>query len=154
MRTISRCSRRQLAADVVAQELGAFAHRGERRLELVRDVPQEPVLLLLELGQPRAQPFEALAEVAQVLRPVDFDRVREVGGAHLADRLVELPDRARDQHREQDRERERDAPPSRARGRAISAGPCVAISCKRSIARSVSWLVAASIACAPSASRA
>ena len=41
---------RQLAADVVAQQLGAFAHRGERRLELVRDVPQEAVLLLLELG--------------------------------------------------------------------------------------------------------
>ena len=42
--------RRELAADVVAQELGALAHGGERRLELVRDVPQEAVLLLLELA--------------------------------------------------------------------------------------------------------
>ena len=58
-------------ADVVAQELGALAHRGERRLELVRDVAQEARLLLLELGQARAQPFEPLPEVAQVLRAVD-----------------------------------------------------------------------------------
>ena len=65
---------RKLAADVVAQQLGAFAHRGQRRLELVRDVAQEPVLLLLELVQPRAQPFEALPEVAQILRAVDLDR--------------------------------------------------------------------------------
>ena len=100
--------RRQLAADVVAQELRAFAHRGERRLELVRDVPQEPVLLLFEIGQARAQPFEALPEVAQVLRSVHFDPVREVGGAHPADRLVELPNRARDQHGEKNRQRERD----------------------------------------------
>ena len=34
--------------------------------------------------------------------------MREVGGAHPADRLVELPNRARDQHGEKDRQRERD----------------------------------------------
>ncbi len=59
---------RQLAADVVAQQLRALAHGGERRLELVRDVAQETRLLLLELRQPAAQPFEPLADVAQVLR--------------------------------------------------------------------------------------
>ena len=100
--------RREVAADVVAQELGALAHRGERGLELVRDVAQEAVLLLLELGEPRAQPFEPLSEIAQVLRTVDLDPVREVGGAHPAYRLVELADRTRDQHREQYRESERD----------------------------------------------
>ena len=100
--------RRQLAADVVAQQLRAFAHRGQRRLELVRHVPQKAVLLLLEIVQPRAQPFEALPEVAQVLRPVDLDPVREIGGAHPADRLIELPDRTRDQHGEEYRQRERD----------------------------------------------
>ena len=139
MRTISRCSRRKLAADVVAQELGAFAHRGERRLELVRNVAQEAVLLLLEIVQARAQPFEPLPEVAQVLRAVDLDRVREVGGAHLADRLVELANRPRDQHGEQDRQRERDAAVASARYSHFWR-PCVAVSCSRSIARSVSWL--------------
>ena len=109
MRTMSRCSRDELAADLVAQQLGALAHRGERRLELVRDVAQEAVLLLLELGEPHAQPFEPLPEVAQVLRAVDVHGLREVGGAHLPDRLVELADRARDQHREHERERDRDA---------------------------------------------
>ena len=97
--------RRQPAADVVAQELRAFAHRGQRRLELVRDVAQETRLLLLELVQARAQPLEALPQVADVLRAVHLDRVREVGGAHLPDRRVELADRTRDQHREHDGER-------------------------------------------------
>ena len=114
MRTISCCSGDSAAADVVAQELRAFAHGGERRLELVRHVAQEARLLLLELGQARAQPFEPLADVAQVLRTVHLDRVREIRRAHLADRLVELADRARDQHGEDDRERDRDRRPSRA----------------------------------------
>ena len=140
MRTISLLLGRQLAADVVAQELGAFAHGGERRLELVRDVAQEARLLLLELGQARAQPFEPLAEVAQVLRPVDLDRVREVGAAHLPDREVELADRARDQHREQDRERDARCRRWRARAYSHFSRPCVAVSCRRSIARCVSWL--------------
>ena len=100
--------RRQLAAHVVAQQFRAFAYRGQRRLELVRHVPQEPVLLLLEIVQPRTQPFEALPEITQVLRPVDLDRVPEVGGAHPADRLIELPDRTGDQHGEEYREREGD----------------------------------------------
>ena len=50
---------RQLAADVVAQQLGAFAHGGQRRLELVRDVAQETRLLLLELRQPRRAAIRA-----------------------------------------------------------------------------------------------
>ena len=64
---------------------------------------------MLEIRQPRAQPLEALADIAQVLRPVHLDRVREIGGAHPADRLIELADRARDEHREHDRQRQRDA---------------------------------------------
>ena len=106
---MSRCSGDSFAADVVAQQLGALANRRKRSLELVGHVAQEAILLLLEVVQTRPQPFEPLSEVAQILRPVDLDRVREIGSPHLADRLVELPDRARDQDREQYRERERDA---------------------------------------------
>src|SRR6185295_991123 len=93
---------RQFAADSVAQQLGAFAHRGQRRLELVRDVPQKTILLLLELVQTRAQPFEALPQIAHVLRAVDLDRMREVGASHLADCLVQLPYRPCDQYGEVD----------------------------------------------------
>jgi hypothetical protein len=71
-------------------------------------VAQEARLLRLEIVQARAQPLEPLAEVADVLRAVDDDGVREVRGSHLADREVELADRARDQHGEEDRERDRD----------------------------------------------
>ncbi len=99
--------RRQPAADVVAQELRALAHGSERRLELVRHVAQEPRLLLLELVQARTQPFEPLADVAQVLRTVHFDCVSEIGRAHLADRLVELANRTRDEHGEDNRQRQR-----------------------------------------------
>ena len=74
----------------------------------MRHVPQEPVLLLLEIMQPRTQPLETLPEIAQVLRPVDLDPVPEIGGAHPADRLIELPDGTRDQHGEENRQRERD----------------------------------------------
>ena len=41
--------------------------------------------------------------------------MREVRGAHLPDRLIELADRTRDQHREEDRQRERDRPAASAR---------------------------------------
>src|SRR6478752_1212425 len=67
---------------------GAFAHRGKRRLELVRDVAQKSCLLLLEIGQPAAQPVEPLADVAQILRSGNLDRVREVRAAHLPNREV------------------------------------------------------------------
>src|SRR4030095_13621885 len=99
----------ELAANVVAEQLDTLAHRGQRCLQLMRDMAQEAVLLLLEIGQPRAQPFETLADVAQVLRSVDLDPMREVRRAHLPDRLVELPDRAGDQDGEQDGKRQRDA---------------------------------------------
>ena len=81
-----------LAPDAVPQQLDALANGGERRLQFVRDMTQEPRLLLFELVQARAQPLEALPEVAHILRPVHLDRVSEVGGRHLANRLVELAD--------------------------------------------------------------
>ena len=85
---------RKLPADAVAQQLGALAHRRERRLELVRDVTQEARLLLLEIGKAAPQPFEALADVAQILRAGDLDRVAEIRAAHTADREIELANRA------------------------------------------------------------
>ena len=54
--------RRERPADLVVQQLGALAQRGQRRLQLVRQVAQEAVLLRLELVQPAAQPVEALAQ--------------------------------------------------------------------------------------------
>ena len=82
------------AADLVVQQLGALAQRGERGLQLVRQVAQEAVLLRLELDQPAAQPVEALAERLQVLGTAHRDRLREIGAAELADGGVELGDRA------------------------------------------------------------
>ena len=132
--------RRQFAPDAVAQQLGAFAHRGQRRLELVGDVPQKAILLLLELAQPRAQPFETLAEVAHVLRAIDLDRMGKVRPSHLPDRLIELADRSRDQHRKQDGERQRD----QSRGeRKVAPSSCslrpLSAECARSRARSGAW---------------
>src|SRR6266851_478754 len=69
---------------------------------------QKTILLLLELAQPRAQPFETLPEIAHVLRAIDLDRMSKVRASHLPDRLIELADRARNQYRKQDGERQRD----------------------------------------------
>ena len=48
-----------------------------------------------------------VAQVAQVLRPADADRLREVGAAELADAGVELGDRPRDDARQRQRDGER-----------------------------------------------
>ena len=99
--------RRERSADLVVQQLRALAQRGERRLELVGEVAQEPVLLGLELGEAAAQPVQALAQRLQVLRTRDRDRTVEVRGAELPDRSVELADRPRDVPRERERDAER-----------------------------------------------
>ena len=100
--------RRKLATDAIAQQLRAFAHRSERRLELVGNVAEKLRLLCLELLQTRAQPFQALADVAQVLWSVHFDGMREVRGPHATDRQIELTNGPGDQDGEQNRQRERD----------------------------------------------
>ena len=86
------------------QQLGALAQRGERGLQLVRQVAQEAVLLGLELGEPAPQPVEPLAERLQVVRAAHRDPAREVGAAELPDRGVELGDRPRDVPRERERD--------------------------------------------------
>ncbi len=73
----------------------------------MRQVAQESVLLRLQIGEPLAQPFEPLAEVAQILRAADADRLREVRAAQQADRAVELGDRPRDETRERERRNQR-----------------------------------------------
>src|SRR5690606_41667816 len=55
----------------------ALADRRQRRLQLVRDLPHERRLLLLELREPAPQPIELLAELLDVARPVHRDRRRE-----------------------------------------------------------------------------
>src|SRR5438128_10995455 len=71
---------------------------------------EKAVLLLFELVQARAQPLQPLSHIAQILRPIDFDRMREIGSAHLSDRLVELAERTRDQQGKNNRQRERNQP--------------------------------------------
>ena len=105
--TTLRCGAGERAADLVVQQLGALAQRGERGLQLVRQVAQEAVLLRLELGQAAAQPVEALAQRLQVLGTAHRDRLREIGAAELADRGVELGDRARDVARKAERDGQR-----------------------------------------------
>ena len=68
---------------------------------------QESVLLRFQLRQAAPQPVQARAQVAQVLRPADADRLREVGAAQPADGGVELGDRPRDDAREREDDRQR-----------------------------------------------
>ena len=57
----------ELTDRAVEQELRAFANVRERRLELVRHVAQELVLLVRRLLEPMPQPFELAAEDLDVV---------------------------------------------------------------------------------------
>ncbi len=70
--------RGQLADRLLGQEFRALAQRRERRLQLVRDLAQEAVLLLLDFKQLAPHPLQPLAELLQVLRPVDCHRHAEL----------------------------------------------------------------------------
>ena len=105
--TIWRWRAGQRPGDAVTEQLGAFAHRRQRGLQLVRNAAQEAVLLVLELGEPAAQPVEAVAEGAQVGRTGHVDRLREVAAPELADGGIERADRLGDDAREHDRQRQR-----------------------------------------------
>ena len=61
---------------------------------------QEAVLLLREVEEACAQPLELPAEPFQVARPLHDDRPREGPAPELADGLVDLADRAREQRDE------------------------------------------------------
>jgi len=74
--------------DLVVQQLGALADRRERRLQLVRDVAQKPVLLRLELLEPPRSQSRPAAEVAQVLGSAHGDRLGEIGAAELRTRYI------------------------------------------------------------------
>ena len=87
----------QRAGAAVGEQLGALAYRGERRLQLVRDVREELGFLLLQLGEAQAQPFEPLAERLDVARPLHADRGAEVRHAEPPHRGVEVAHRARGQ---------------------------------------------------------
>ena len=108
MRTISRCSGESSPPTLSRSSSAPSRTAVSGVLSSCDTCRRKRVLLLLELVQARAQPFEALAEVAHVLRAVDLDRVREVGGPHLPDRLIELADRPCDQDGEGDRQQHRD----------------------------------------------
>ena len=95
------------ADGAVEQQLRAFANVRERRLELVRHVAQELVLLVGRFFEPMAQPFELAAERFDVVRSADGDRPAEVAFAELANRAVDLAHRPPDEQQEQADEDER-----------------------------------------------
>src|SRR5690606_33985075 len=95
------------ARNLVVQQLDAFANGGERRLELVRDVPEDRHLVLLEAAQALPQPVELPAELLEVARSLD---TRHLGGVALPERLDgarDLGDRTVDEEAVNAREDER-----------------------------------------------
>src|SRR5712671_1565259 len=97
-------SQRKRTGSAFGEQLGSFAKRRQRRFQLVRYVPQEQALLLLELDQTLAQPIEPAAQVFQVRRPSDPDVTFELARAEAPDRLVELADRSGDEQGDPDRQ--------------------------------------------------
>src|SRR6185503_10059211 len=97
----------ELADGAVEQQLRALADVRERRLELVRHVPQELVLLVSRLLEPMTQPFELSPERLDVVRAADGDRLAEVALAELANGAVDLAQRPPDEQQEQTDEDER-----------------------------------------------
>src|SRR6185369_1493536 len=83
---------RQASEHIVGQELRAFAQRGQRRFQLVRNLLQKTVLLLLEVDELAAHPFQPVAEVLEVGRAGNADRRIEFTFAKLADGRIDLPD--------------------------------------------------------------
>ena len=61
-----------------------------------------------DLREPHAQPFELAAQRLEVRRPLHRDRVVEPAVADVADGLVDLADRPRQEHREQHDQADRD----------------------------------------------
>ena len=96
---------RERAAHFVMQQFRALPERGERRLEFVRNVPQKPVLLRLELGEAAPEPVEPVAQVLQVVRPGHPDRPGKIRAAQLPDRGVQFADRTRDDAGKDQRDR-------------------------------------------------
>src|SRR5262245_20423789 len=88
------------------QELGTFTQGGQRRLQLVRDVPQKQALLLLELDESLTQPVEPDSQVFQVGGPDDAYVALEFSRAQAPDRLIELPDGSCDEDSDTDREKD------------------------------------------------
>ncbi|MNC85603.1 hypothetical protein D3C83_12120 [compost metagenome] len=66
--------RQKLADHLVGQQLRSFAHRRERRLELVGNMAQKAVFLFLQVEQPASHPVQALAQILQVLRSAHIHR--------------------------------------------------------------------------------
>ena len=91
----------KLADRTVDQQLRALADVRERRLQFVRHVAQEPVLLLRQFKQAQAQPVELRRELLQVPGSPYRDRAREFAAPKLIDRAVDRADGPAEQVREQ-----------------------------------------------------
>ena len=65
----------QRAGHLVLQQGHTFTHGGQRGFEFVGDVAQKTGLVGVQLGQPQAQPLQALAHTPHVGRAPDLDRV-------------------------------------------------------------------------------
>src|SRR5712664_4511462 len=97
-------SQRKRTGSAFGEQLGSFAKCRQRRFQLVRYVPQEQALLLLELDQALTQPIEPAAQVFQVRRPADPYVAFELARAEAPNRLVQLADRSRDEEGDPGRE--------------------------------------------------
>ena len=67
----------QLARHAVFQQGHAFAHRRQRRFELMRDMAQKARLVGVQLHQPQPQPVQALTYQRQVGRALNGNRLVE-----------------------------------------------------------------------------
>src|SRR6186713_1036329 len=60
---------RQASEHIVGQELRAFAQRGQRRFQLVRNLLEKTVFLLLEVDELTAHPFQPVARYSRSAGP-------------------------------------------------------------------------------------
>src|SRR5512145_1771460 len=69
---------------------------------------QESLAVLRDLDQPPAQPFELPAERLEIGGAADRDRLCELAVAELADRIVDVADRATEEQGDDERHTEAD----------------------------------------------
>ena len=79
---------------LLAQQRDTFLQGRERRFQFMRDMAQGPLAVSLQFGQALAQPVQALAQLAQIGRPADRDRLVETAGAEANNGLFQMPHRA------------------------------------------------------------
>ncbi len=90
----------QRAGHAVFQQRHALAQRGQRRLELVRDVAQKARFVGVQFDQAQPQPVQPLPDQRQVGRPLDGDHLVEPVLAQAHDGVFQAPQRQGEPHAE------------------------------------------------------